>query len=154
VEEFMSEAVRIALDGVARGLGGPFGAVVVRGGGVIGRGANEVTSSSDPTAHAEVVAIRDACRRLGAFWLEGADLYATCEPCPMCLAAAYWARVAKVYFACTRDDASATGFADAGIYEELALPPGRRRLPLVQVSREEALVAFERWREKSDRIEY
>ncbi len=126
---FMEEAVELARGAAARGEGGPFGAVVVRDGQVVARGWNRVTGTNDPTAHAEVVAIREACRVLGRFHLEDCELYASCEPCPMCLAAAHWARLKAVWYAATREDAAAAGFDDAAMYAEAALPPERRTVP-------------------------
>lgn len=137
-----------------RGAGGPFGAVIVKGGAIVGRGHNEVTSTNDPTAHAEIVAIRRACARLGDFQLLGCEVYATCEPCPMCLGALYWARPSKIYFASTREDAAQIGFDDRSIYDELALAIPRRSMPMVQMLRDEAQSLFETWQQKSDKIEY
>ncbi len=125
----LREAIALARAGAAGGCGGPFGAVIVHEGRVVGRGENRVTSTNDPTAHAEMVAIRAACTNLGRFHLAGATLYTSCEPCPMCLAAAYWAHVARIVFACTRDDAAAIGFDDAFLYRELVAPPAARRVP-------------------------
>src|SRR5262245_64849267 len=150
---FMAEAIRVALEGVASGRGGPFGAVVVRDGGIIGRGCNEVTSKNDPTAHAEIVAIRDAAKTLGAFHLTGCELYATCEPCPMCLAAIYWARIERYYFGCTAKDAPEIEFPDAGIHHELGGPPGERTMPAVPLMRAEALAVSEAWQRKPERGE-
>lgn len=134
--------------------GGPFGAVVVLGGEVIGRGHNRVTSANDPTAHAEVEAIRDACRRMGQFHLPGAVLYSSCEPCPMCLSAAYWANLSAVYYASTRDDAAAIGFNDKFIYDEIPLPPENRSIRFVNLQSTHAKKLFDSWREKSDRTDY
>jgi tRNA(Arg) A34 adenosine deaminase TadA len=134
----MREAIRLARQMMLRGQGGPFGSVIVRGGAIVGRGWNQVPSTHDPTAHAEVVAIRDACRRLGTFRLEDCELYASCEPCPMCLGAIYWARLGGVYYAATRADAAAAGFQDDFLYEELGRPAGQRRLPTRQLLRAEA----------------
>jgi len=153
-ETFMQEAIRLSLKMMREGKGGPFGAVVVRDGEIIGRGWNQVTSANDPTAHAEIVAIREACRKTGAFLLEGAELYASCEPCPMCLSAAYWARISRVYYAATRRDAAEAGFLDAMIYEELAREASQRRIPGIGLGREQALAAFDEWKQKSDRIPY
>jgi len=154
MRRFMEEAVRLALEGGAVEGGGPFGAVVVRDGTVIGRGWNRVTPSGDPTAHAEIVAIRDACRALGAFRLDGCELYSSCEPCPMCLGAIYWARLARVIYGATRGDAAAAGFDDSLIYRELALPPGERAIPMTQLLRDEALESFRRWGELEGRTPY
>lgn len=151
--EMMRAAIRLACESVAAG-GGPFGAVVVRGGTILGRGANRVTRDNDPTAHAEVVAIRDACARLGSFRLDGCTLYTSCEPCPMCLGAIYWARPARVLFAATAADAAEAGFDDRFIYDQLALAPGARQLRLEPLLREEAQAAFAAWAAKPDRIPY
>jgi len=137
-----------------RDSGGPFGAVIVRRGRVIARGWNQVTSGNDPTAHAEIVAIRAACRRLKTFVLDDCDLYASCEPCPMCLSAIYWARLRKVYYGATRQDAARIDFDDEWIYREVARPVARRKLKMKQLLRAEALVAFEEWRGKEDKVRY
>jgi tRNA(Arg) A34 adenosine deaminase TadA len=150
----MARAIELAIDNVRYGRGGPFAAVVVKHGRVVAEGTNCVTSSNDPTAHAEVVAIREACAALGAFQLDGCDLYTTCEPCPMCLGAIYWARPACVYFACTAADAAAAGFDDAFIYEQIALPLVDRKIPFLELMREESLACFRAWTEKQDRIDY
>ena len=152
--EFMKQAIRLATENVVSGSGGPFGAVIVRDGKVIATGVNQVAATNDPTAHAEVVAIRAACAALGTFQLDGCDLYTTCEPCPMCLGAIYWARPARVYFACTAADAAAAGFDDAFIYEQLVLPLTKRKIPFLEMMREESLECFRAWSEKQDRIEY
>lgn len=151
---FMREAIRLSLDGVRQNQGGPFGAVVVKDGQIVGRGGNRVTASLDPTAHAEVVAIREACRNLGTFRLEGCGLFASCEPCPMCLGAIYWARLDRVYFAASRADAAAAGFDDEFIYLEIGLSPERRRLVCESLLREEALPVFSEWRAKPDKVAY
>lgn len=153
-KEFMREAIRLSLQMMRRGKGGPFGAVVVRGGQIIDRGWNQVTSRNDPTAHAEVVAIRAACRRLKAFHLEDCELYVSCEPCPMCLAAIYWARIKKVYYANTRKDAASIGFDDDLIYAEVSRPISERKLRMKQMMRAEALAAFNEWKKKPDKIGY
>jgi len=150
----MREAIRLAIDGVAKGQGGPFGAVVVKGDQIIGRGCNCVTSTNDPTAHAEVMAIRDACRQLGDFHLAGCDLYTSCEPCPMCLAAIYWAHLSRFYFGCTAQQAAAAGFADDFIYHELALPLAARSIAAAQLLSDEATATFQAWQNKPDRVEY
>lgn len=152
--EFMREAIRLSLRAVRRDAGGPFGAVVVKDGVIVGRGWNAVTSRNDPTLHAEVMAIRAACRRLGAFTLNGCALYTSCEPCPMCLGAIHWARIGRVYYANTRADAAAAGFDDARFYEELARPLSERRIRMRPLLRAEALAAFAAWRAKPDRIRY
>jgi guanine deaminase len=151
---FMAEAFRVGVVGVSAGRGGPFGAVVVKEGRIVGRGCNEVTSKNDPTAHAEVVAIREAARVLGVFHLTGCELYTTCEPCPMCLAAIYWARLDRYYYACTAQDAAAIEFADAFIHHELGLPPAQRTIPVLELMREEALEVFRAWKKKADRVAY
>lgn len=153
-ERWLRQAIALSRSGMERGLGGPFGAVVVRGGEVLGEGSNRVLMDRDPTAHAEVVAIRLACAAQGDFSLAGATLYSSCEPCPMCLAAAFWARVERVVFAATRDDAAAAGFDDAAFYRELESPPASRRLPLLQALRDEALPSLAAWTVKSDKQPY
>lgn len=152
-EEFLREAVRLATDSVEEG-GGPFGAVVVKDGRIIGRGRNRVTESSDPTAHAEVVAIRDACATLGSHQLEGCEIYCSSEPCPMCLGAIYWARPDIVFFANARDEAAAVGFDDAFIYEEIERQPGDRRIRMRRIDVEGADEPFRLWEAKGDRVEY
>lgn len=153
-QDFMREAIRISLRKMRQNEGGPFGAVVVKGGRIVGRGWNRVTSANDPTAHAEVMAIRDACRRLQTFSLEGCELYASCEPCPMCLAAIYWARLKRVYFGNTRKDAARIGFDDDFLYREFARPIARRTLPLKQLLPREARAAFDEWERKPDKVSY
>jgi tRNA(Arg) A34 adenosine deaminase TadA len=150
----MREAIRLAETKMQANEGGPFGAVVVRRGHVIGRGWNCVTSRHDPTAHAEIVAIRDACRTLNAYSLEACEIYASCEPCPMCLAAIYWARLERIYYAATRDDAARIGFDDDAIYREIGKPVDRRAIPMVAMMREEAAAVLRKWPEKEDRTEY
>jgi tRNA(Arg) A34 adenosine deaminase TadA len=150
----MSEAIRLALDGVASGRGGPFGAVVVKDGQIIGRGCNEVTSKFDPTAHAEIAAIRNAAKSLAAFHLTGCELYTTCEPCPMCLSAIYWSRLDRYYFGCTAQDAAAIEFADAFIHHELGLQPDKRTIPAIPLMRTETLATFAAWQAKTDRTKY
>ncbi|PCJ83475.1 MAG: tRNA-specific adenosine deaminase [Flavobacteriales bacterium] len=150
----MKAAIELAIESVGSGRGGPFGAVVVKNGKIIGRGNNRVTSTNDPTAHAEVTAIRDACKNLGHYQLDGCEIYTSCEPCPMCLGAIYWARPAKIYYACTKEDASEVGFDDAFIYNEIELPVEERNLKTVQIMRQEALAAFRDWQAKEDRLEY
>ncbi len=151
---FMREAVRIAAENVRSRRGGPFGAVVVRSGEVIGRGANRVTASNDPTAHAEVVAIREACRALGAFQLDGCEVYCSTEPCPMCLGALYWARPARVFYAESREAAAAVGFDDGFIYEELAKVPEARSLELRRIEVEGSDEPLRLWEEAEGRVEY
>ena len=152
--KFMREAIHLSVRTMRRGGGGPFGAVVIRGGAVIARGWNQVTSSNDPTAHAEIVAIRRACRRLKTFHLGQCDLYTSCEPCPMCLSAIYWGHVRRVYYGATRRDAAAIDFDDHFIYQEIARPVSRRRVRMKQLMRAEALVAFDEWKCKEDKISY
>ncbi|HEV8080078.1 MAG TPA: nucleoside deaminase [Chitinophagaceae bacterium] len=153
-EKFMMEAITLSQNGVRNNEGGPFGCIIVKGDTIIGRGNNRVTSSNDPTAHAEVVAIRDACKTLGTFQLEGCEIYTSCEPCPMCLGAIYWARPKAVYFANTRQDAASIGFDDSMIYEELGIDLDKRKIPIINVGREDALKVFEEWQKKEDKIKY
>jgi len=153
-QKFMREAIRISIAKMRANCGGPFGAVVVRKGRIIGRGWNQVTSTNDPTAHAEVTAIRDACRRLKTFQLDDCELYTSCEPCPMCLSAIYWARFRKVYYGNTRKDAACIEFDDDFLYREVALPISKRKIPMRQLLRDEALTAFKEWTSKADRIRY
>lgn len=150
----MREAIRISLAKMRANHGGPFGAVVVRRGKIVGRGWNQVTSTNDPTAHAEVVAIRDACRRLQTFQLDDCELYTSCEPCPMCLSAIYWARFKKVFYANTRKDAAKIDFDDDFIYREVSQPIARRKIPMKQMLRNEALLAFKAWQKKTDKVRY
>lgn len=152
-EAFMREAIKLSAESVWSG-GGPFGAVIVRDGEIIARGENRVTVCNDPTAHAEVSAIREAAARLGTYDLSGCEIYSSCEPCPMCLGAIYWARLDKLYYAGTRADAANVGFDDAHIYEELPLEPSQRELPTETLLREEAQRVFEAWAEKADKKEY
>lgn len=151
---FMREAIRISREMMRRNQGGPFGAVIVRRGRIIARGWNQVTSQNDPTAHAEIVAIRRACARLRTFHLPDCEIYTSCEPCPMCLAAIYWARLKKVYYANTRRDAARIEFDDDFIYRELARPISRRRLPMEQLLRREAARVFAEWQAKPDKMRY
>lgn len=150
----MQVAIRLSRSKMRANCGGPFGAVVVRAGKIVGRGWNQVTSTNDPTAHAEVTAIRDACQKLGTFQLTDCELYTSCEPCPMCLSAIYWARLKKVYYANTRADAAAIAFDDDLIYREVALPIARRQLPMKQLLRAEALGVFREWSAKTDKLAY
>lgn len=152
-EELMRRAIGLSLRNVAEG-GGPFGAVVARGGEIVAEGVNRVTAQCDPTAHAEVAAIRAAARKLGTFDLSGCDIYASCEPCPMCLGAIYWARLDRLFYAATKDDAARAGFDDAFIYRELALDPSQRRLATTRLLGDEALATFRAWEEKADRHPY
>jgi len=153
-ERFMRRAVELALESVRKNDGGPFGCVIVKDGEIIGEGRNVVTSSNDPTAHAEVVAIRNACARLGSFQLDGCVLYTSCEPCPMCLGAIYWARPEQIFVACRREDAAAYGFDDAFIYDEIALDAEKRSIPAEWMMREEALAGFKAWEANTEKIEY
>ena len=152
--KFMRAAIRLSIDMMRCGKGGPFGAVVVEGNKIVGRGCNEVTSTNDPTAHAEIVAIRAACRRLKTFDLKGCELYTSCEPCPMCLSAIYWARIRKMYYGNTRKDAARIAFDDDFIYREVALPIRKRKLVMKQLLRNEALKAFAEWEKKTDKVPY
>jgi guanine deaminase len=151
--KFLARAISLAIENVRTG-GGPFGAVIVQNGEILAEGANRVTSESDPTAHAEVVAIRAACRKLASFQLAGCDLYCSSEPCPMCLGAIYWARLDRVFYGASAADASAAGFDDAFIFREIPKPPRQRRIPFEQHLREEALQAFEAWRNNANRVPY
>ena len=150
----MREAIAMAVENVRARCGGPFAAIVVRDGEVISRGTNLVTSTNDPTAHAEIVAIRRACEKLDAFQLTGCDLYTTCEPCPMCLGAIYWARPQRIYYASTRDDAAAAGFDDSLIYDEIGVPIAERKIEMHNLMRREGAECFSAWRECQDRIDY
>ena len=152
--DFLREAIRLSIEKMEANEGGPFGAVVVRNGEIVGRGWNRVTSTNDPTAHAEVVAIRDACSRLKTFSLAGCEIYSSCEPCPLCLAAIYWSRLDRIYYAATCDDAAAAGFDDRQFYREVKKPAGERSIPMEQALREEAMVALQAWIRKEDRIRY
>ena len=150
----MREAIRLSLAKMRGGFGGPFGAVVVRKGKIVGRGWNQVTSTNDPTAHAEVTAIRDACKKLKTFQLDDCELYTSCEPCPMCLAAIYWARFKKVHYANTRKDAAKIEFDDDLIYREIPKPISKQKIPMKQLLRAEALKVFVEWKNKTDKIRY
>ena len=150
----MARAIQLAIEGVQSGRGGPFGAVIVREGKIIAEGSNEVTSTNDPTAHAEILSIRQACKKLGVFELKGCELYTSCEPCPMCLGAIYWARLSRIYFASTAEDAANTGFDDSFIYGELKQPFSERRIPAIQIMRDEALAGFRAWLDRPDKIPY
>lgn len=151
--KFMRMAIEIAKESVAKG-GGPFGAVIVRDGEVVASGSNSVTLLNDPTAHAEVGAIRAACQAVGSFDLKGCEIYSSCEPCPMCLSAIYWAGIERIYYANTRDDAAAIGFDDAFIYDQIPLAPTARTVPSLPLMRAEGLEAFRLWEQKEDKIEY
>jgi guanine deaminase len=153
-EEFMRRAIALAMENVRTGAGGPFAAVIAKDGRLVADGVNRVTATNDPTAHAEVVAIREACRKLGNFQLAGCDLFTTCEPCPMCLGAIYWARPARVFYACVAADAAAVGFDDAFIYEELNRARAKRRVPMQQLLREESLTIFALWQQQEKKTLY
>lgn len=152
--EFMRRAIELSRLKMRAGEGGPFGAVVVHDGRIVGEGWNRVLASRDPTAHAEVVAIREACARLGSYLLDGAEIYATSEPCPMCLGAILWARIGRLYYANTRADAAAIGFDDAAFYDEIARPPDGRRLPSERLLADEAHAVFAEWDAKPDKVRY
>ena len=151
--EFMKRAIELSIKSVNNG-GGPFGSVIVKGDKIIAEGSNKVTSNNDPTAHGEIVAIREACKKLNNFSLNGCELYSTCEPCPMCLSAIYWARIDKIYYANTREDARKIDFDDSLIYIELQKNIGKRKISMVQIMRNEALKAFEMWDKKTDKVKY
>lgn len=153
-KQYMKQAIELALDNVVDGKGGPFGAVIVKNGEIIGKGSNHVTDTNDPTAHAEIVAIREAAQKIGSFSLEGCQIYASCEPCPMCLGAIYWARIDKIYYAATKDDALKSDFDDSIIYKELSLPKDKRSISSLQLMREEAVKVFEKWNESGNKIPY
>ena len=152
--KYMARAIELAKKGMNSNAGGPFGAIVVRGNEIVGEGYNQVTSTNDPTAHAEVVAIRDACRNLNTFQLDDCVIYTSCEPCPMCLGAIYWARPKAIYYGCDREDAAKIGFDDQYIYDEIPKDMSERMIPIKQVTRAEALSAFVAWQEKQDRTDY
>lgn len=149
----MRRAIELSIQNIKEG-GGPFGAVIVKDGTIISEGVNRVTANHDPTAHAEVNAIREACRKLNTFSLEGCEIYSSCEPCPMCLSAIYWAHLDKVYYAGAKEDAKAAGFDDARIYEELCLPPSKRDCPSEELLGEEALQAFKVWKASNEKVNY
>jgi len=150
----MKQAIDLALSNVNTNNGGPFGAVVVKDGKIIGKGANQVTVSNDPTAHAEIVAIREAARNIGSFELQDCEIYTSCEPCPMCLGAIYWARIGKLYYAATKDDAAKADFDDSFIYKEFSLPKDQRSIPSMQLMRDDAVKVFEAWNENDEKITY
>ena len=152
-KQFMRQAIQLAIDNIKNG-GGPFGAVIVKDGKVIATGVNRVTANNDPTAHAEITAIRQACEKLGTFSLEGCDIYSSCEPCPMCLGAIYWAHLDHLYYGANKHDAAAAGFDDQFIYEELERPSTTRRLKAVSLLEEEAKAPFTLWAQHEDRVEY
>ncbi len=153
-EKFMTRAIELARAGMNNNDGGPFGCVVVKDGEIVGEGNNRVTSTNDPTAHAEVVAIREACKTLDAFQLDGCSIYTSCEPCPMCLGAIYWSRPAHVFYACTREDAAAVGFDDDFIYDEISLPNEDRERVMTNLLRDEGVALFQAWESKADKVEY
>ncbi|MFT4204818.1 MAG: nucleoside deaminase [Chitinophagaceae bacterium] len=152
--QYMQEAVALSREHMQKGEGGPFGCVIVKDGSVVGRGWNSVLATHDPTAHAEVMAIRDACQRLGTFQLAGCDLYTSCEPCPMCLGAIYWARPDRVFYANDKTDAAHIGFDDSFIYDELRLPMAQRKIPMIALDKKEALKVFQLWDSKTDKTRY
>ena len=151
---FMQMAIDLSRKGMEEGKGGPFGCIIVKDGKVVGKGSNSVVSSNDPTAHAEVVAIRDACHNIGNFQLEGCEVYTSCEPCPMCLGAIYWARPDKIYYANGKTDAAQAGFDDAFIYEELNVLPMDRKIPLIKIDNNDAFKVFEEWMIKENKKIY
>ena len=153
-DDLMREAIKLAEEGMHGGRGGPFGCVVVRQGEIVGRGQNRVTSTNDPTAHAEVTAIRDACANLKTFQLTDCELYTSCEPCPMCLSAIYWARIPQIFFANSRQDAAEIGFDDDFIYRQIPLPLEKRAIKISQLLRDEGLKTFQGWTKKTDRVRY
>ena len=150
----MQRAIDLAIENVRSGRGGPFGAVIVRGGEIIAEGVNQVTSHNDPSAHAEIVAIRRACQLTGHFELKDCEIYASCEPCPMCLGAIYWARLGRLYFAANRQDAAAIGFDDSLIYDEIALDLTERQIPTLNLMREQGMAAFREWSQSPTKIRY
>lgn len=154
VEKHMRHAIKLSAEKMAAGCGGPFGAVIVKNGKVIAEGFNQVTTGNDPTAHAEVVAIRNACEVLGDFDLSGCEIYTSCEPCPMCLSAIYWARLDRIYYANSRDDAARIGFDDEFLYREVCTPIKQRSIPTQQVLADEAATAFTAWEDKEDKVSY
>jgi tRNA(Arg) A34 adenosine deaminase TadA len=151
---FMRRAIDLSLEKSADLQGGPFGCVIARDGVIIGEGWNQVTTANDPTAHAEVMAIRDACAKAGTFDLSGAEVFTSCEPCPMCLGALYWARVARIFYGNTRQDADAIGFSDEFLYRELVLPMDKRSIPITNLMRDDAIEAFRRWETNPDKVPY
>jgi guanine deaminase len=152
-QTYLQQVIEMAVDNVRRG-GGPFAALIVKDGIVIATGANQVTRANDPTAHAEVVALREACRVLADYQLTGCEIYTSCEPCPMCLGAIYWARPARVFFAASHEDAAEAGFDDSFIYRQIQIPPAERIIPMIHVEREDAVRPFQEWVGKGDRTEY
>jgi guanine deaminase len=154
IHQYMQRAIKLAQKGMDNNEGGPFGCVIVRNGEIIAEGNNRVTITNDPTAHAEIVAIRRACKKLGDFQLQGCDIYTSCEPCPMCLGAIYWSRADHLYYAGTREDAAKAGFDDSFIYKELNLSAEKRSIPTKQFLHDDAQDLFNKWIEKEDKIEY
>jgi len=150
----MARAIQLSLENVDRGNGGPFGAVIVKDGSIVAEGVNSVTAKNDPTAHAEIVAIREASSKLGTFSLKNCEIYTSCEPCPMCLGAIYWAHICSIYFGNVAADASKIGFDDSFIYREFAQPLAERKIPMIQMMHEEALAAFHAWQEKPNKNPY
>lgn len=153
-QKLMKLAVNLSREGMNQRRGGPFGAVIVKNGKIVGEGYNQVTSTNDPTAHAEVVAIRNACQTLNTFSLEDCEIYCSCEPCPMCLSAIYWARIGKIYFANTKNDAAAIGFDDAFIYQEFEKKPAQRSIPALKIEEPDAAKVFEEWKNLSEKVPY
>ena len=153
-EKYMQEAIELSEEGMNNNEGGPFGCVIVKDGVIVGRGNNKVISNNDPTAHAEMVAIREACKNLKTFQLDGCELYTSCEPCPMCLGAIYWARPKIIYYANSRDDAKLAGFDDSMIYQEMNCDLKDRKIPMVQISKVSAKEVFEKWENKKDKKNY
>ena len=153
-KKFMKEAIKLASQNANDNQGGPFGAIVVKDGEIVGRGVNKVTTTNDPTAHAEVVAIRDAAKNLDTFNLEGCEIYSSCEPCPMCLGAIYWARINMLHYAGTKDDAAKADFDDSVIYKEFCLPKEKRFIPSSQLMRDDAVKIFEEWIKNENKIQY
>lgn len=153
-KKFMQEAINLAINNIKNHNGGPFGAIIVKNGEIVGTGTNNVTTSNDPTAHAEVMAIRDACKNLKTFQLNDCEIYTSCEPCPMCLGAIYWARPKKIYFACNRQDAANAGFDDSYIYDQMPLAPEKRNLETLQMMRSESIKVFDLWKETEDKTPY
>jgi tRNA(Arg) A34 adenosine deaminase TadA len=153
-EKFMHEAIALSLKGINENEGGPFGCIIVKDDKIVGKGNNKVTSTNDPTAHAEVVAIRDACSNLGTYQLEGCEVYTSCEPCPMCLGAIYWARPKVIYYANHRQDAAEIGFDDSMIYDEMSAKIEERKIPIIAIGREHALKVFNDWKSKEDKTTY
>lgn len=151
---FMQEAIRLSHEGMQRGSGGPFGAIIVKNNEIIGRGFNQVIATHDPTAHAEIIAIRDACKKIGDFSLTSCEAYVSCEPCPMCLGALYWARIEKIFYAANQIDAQAIGFDDALFYREIIKAPTERQIPMYELMRPEALAVLTQWEQKIDKTLY